>query len=114
MAEWIREAPLPVNAPGSLMIGERLHIGGAGGSRTVDQPTGIIGEDLDAGGRHPDRSRAGLANPARHGLMKEEWRTAQVQSGDAAQVPEQIGPKGTPVPADRGLGVRDDEHHRQR
>jgi hypothetical protein len=51
--------------------------------------------------------------PRRHGLVQEEWGVTKMKPGDTAEVPKHIGTKGALVPLDRGLGVRDDQHHQQ-
>jgi hypothetical protein len=114
MAEWIGEASLSVNPPRSLMIGERLHAGGSGCGRTSDQGTGVIYKHLDPGRRQGDVGWASLVRSARHSLVQEEWRVIKMKTCDTAKVPKQIGTKGAGVPLDRRLGVRDDQHHRQR
>jgi hypothetical protein len=113
MAEWIGEASLSVNPPRSLMIGERLHVGGSGSGRTPDQGIGVIDKHLDPGRRQLDIGWASLVRFARDSLVQEERRVIKMKTCDTSKVPKEIGTKGARVPLDRRLGVRDDQHHRQ-
>jgi hypothetical protein len=86
--ERIGEAALLVRSPRGLVADEGLNVGGAGLGCLLDELAGVIDEDLDSRGGQSRLDRAWLGSPSRYGLVEHEGRTAQVQPGYAAEVPQ--------------------------
>jgi hypothetical protein len=113
MPERIGETSLAMGSPRRLMIGRMLDIRRAGRGGAINEPSGLLDEDLDSSGGHANGGGTWLLHLAWDGLMHKERGAVEVEPGDPAQVPEHARTECRPVPADGGGSIGDDQHDRK-
>ncbi len=113
MPEWIGEAALEMSAPRGLMVDGTLDIPRPGFGSVIDQAGWIIDEHLDACRRQADVGWTRLTRLARDSFVHEKWGAVQMEAGNSTQVPELARTKRRFIPADRCVGVGNDQHHRE-
>ena len=88
MTKWIGKASLTVRPPRRVVHADRFHVGCASLCGPFDEFIGRIAEHLDPGGRQSHGGWARLPSLARFGFVDKERRATEVESSNAANVPQ--------------------------